>query len=127
MSSNSSLIMIQQYLTRYGITSYLILGSIGLLLNIAILTRPAHVRNPGSVYILTMSFCAFIGLYICVIPVIYTSNHSNSPISSPLYCQLQFYFRHAFNQMMRTFFIIAWADRYATSSNNLRIRSFSRI
>jgi len=123
MSSNSSLVIIQQYLTNYGMTTYFTFGSIGLIFNIAIFSQ--H-RNPCSLYILTMSLCAFIGLYIFVVPTLYSSYHSNLVISSPLFCQLQFSFRHSFNQMMRSFFILACADRYAISSNNLRIRSFSR-
>ncbi len=123
ISSNTSLVIIQQYLTNYGMTTYFTFGNIGLLFNIAIFSQ--H-RNSFSLYILTMSICAFIGLYISVITIIYISYHPNLVISSPVYCQLQFYFRHSFNQMMRSFFIFACADRYAISSNNLRIRSFSR-
>lgn len=73
-----------------------------------------------------MSLCALIGLNISVIPVIVASVNPNVLNYHYLYCELQLYFRHAFNQMMRTFFILACADRYAISINNLRVRSFSR-
>jgi hypothetical protein len=126
MSSNFSLAIVQYCLTRYGMTTYITFGNIGLLFNIAVFSQPTHRRNPSSLYILTMSICAFIGLNISVIPVIYAIDHPNSLNSSAFYCYFQFYFRHAFNQMMRTLFILACANRYAMSSNQARIRSFSQ-
>ena len=126
MSSNFSLAIVQDCLTRYGMTTYITFGNTGLLFNTAIFSQPPHRRNPFSLYILTMSICAFIGLNISVIPVIYAVDHLNSLNSSAFYCYLQLYFRHAFNQMMRTFFILACANRYAMSSNQARIRSFSQ-
>ncbi len=97
----------------------------GVSLNIAVFSQPAHRRNPSSLYILTMSLRAFIGLNISVIPVLYALYQSNSITFSVLYCQLQFYSHHAFNQMTRSFFILACINRYAISSNQARIRSFS--
>jgi hypothetical protein len=126
MSSSSALVIVRNCLIRYGMHIYIILGNIGLLFNMAIFSQRTHRRNSTSLYILIMSFCAFIGLNISVIPYIYALDSPNSFTPSALYCQLQFYFRHAFNQMMRSFFILACANRYAISSNQLRIRSFGR-
>ncbi len=126
MPFSSPLILAQQYLTRYGMTAYIILGNIGLLLNIAIFIAPAHRRNPFSLYILAASSCGLIGLNFSAVPVVYALDHPNPVTSTLAFCQLQFYFRHSFNQMMRTFFIFACIDRYAISSNSVRIRSFSR-
>jgi hypothetical protein len=70
--------------------------------------------------------CALIGLNFSVIPPVYALDHPDPTTAIFAFCRLQYYFRHAFNQMMRTFFIFACADRYAISSTNLRIRSFSR-
>jgi hypothetical protein len=126
MSSVAQLASLQQYLTSYGMTTYTILGNIGLLCNIAIFSQSAHRRNPSSLYILAASISGLIGLNISVVPVVYALKHPNPLTSSLMFCQLQFYVRHAFNQMMRSFFIFTCADRYAISSNNVRLRSFSR-
>ena len=126
MSSLSFLPVVQQHLTRYGITAYTVLGNIGLLINIAIFSQPAHRRNPCSLLILSTSSCAWIGLNIAIIPVLYGLGNPNPATTSYLFCQLQFYLRHSINQMMRTFFILACADRYAISSQHPRIRSLSR-
>lgn len=108
-------------------TTYIILGNIGLLLNVAVFIGPIYYRrNPFPLYIVAASLCGLIGLNFSTIPVVYALDHPNPLTSSLIFCQLQFYFRHSFNQMMRTFFIFACADRYAISSNNVRIRSFSR-
>ena len=126
MSSVSYLSSVQQYLTRYGMTTYIALGNMGLFFNMAIFSWPAYRRNPCSLYILVASLCGLIGLNISAVPVVYALDHPNTVTSSAVFCQLQFYLRHSFNQMMRTLFIFACADRYASSSNNVRIRAFNR-
>lgn len=106
-------------------TTYVTLGNIGLLFNLAIFFPPAYRRNPCSIYIFAASVCGLIGLNISTVPVIYALDYPNPSTTSVRFCELQFYFRHAFNQMMRTFFICACIDRYAISSIRVRIRSFS--
>ncbi|CAF0792551.1 unnamed protein product [Adineta ricciae] len=73
------------------------------------------------------SLTGLIGLNISTIPVIYALDHANSSTTSVQSCELQFYFRHSFNHMMRTYFICACIDRYAISSKSKRTRSFSRF
>jgi hypothetical protein len=48
VSSMSSLAYVQQCFTRYGMTTYIVTGNIGALINILVFSRPAHRRNPGS-------------------------------------------------------------------------------
>ena len=126
MLSISSLPFIQQGLTRYGMTAYTIVGNIGLLFTMAIFSQPGHRRNPCSLYIFSTSSCALIGLNVATIPFIRTPDRVDPLSISYIGCQLLFYFRHTINQMMRTFFVLACADRYAISSQHARIRSFSR-
>lgn len=61
-----------------------------------------------------------------VIPIIYALNHPNPLSYSLLFCKLQYYLRHAFSQSMRSFLVLACADRYATCNNRARTRLFSR-
>jgi len=122
---SSSIPSIENYLTRYGVTCYLILGNIGLLLNMFIFIRPAHRRNSCSLYLFSMSFCSLIGLNSATVPNIYALDHSNPLVQSIVVCKLQYYFRHAFSQLMRMFFILACADCSAACSKNVWIRSLS--
>ena len=127
MTSTISLGYIQQCLTRYGMTTYLIFGNIGLLCNITMFSRHTYRRTPASLYILVMSLCGFIGLNISVIPVIYGLGHPDLLTGFSAFCQLQRYFRHTFNQIMRTFVVLSCADRFAVTSQYARIRSFSQF
>lgn len=122
----SPLAIAQEYLIRYGMTTYITLGDIGLLCNIAIFSQSAYRRNSCCLYILCMSFCSLIGLNSAVVPYIYGLNHPNPLSHSLVVCKLQYYLRHVFSQLMRIFFVLACADRYATSSSRPCIRSFSR-
>lgn len=126
MSSISSLVYVQQYLTRYVSTTYGTLGVIGLLFNIAIFSQPAYRQNPTSLYILSMSLCSLISLLAYLIPTFYAINYPDLSSSYFLTCYIIYYLRHSFNQMMRTFLVLACADRYALCSNQARIRSFSQ-
>ena len=126
MSLVASLNYLQQCFTRYGMTGYLVLGSVGLILNIIIFSQPTFRRNSCSLYILTMSIYGLLGLHISVVPVIYALNHPDPLTSNRFFCAMQFYLRHAFNQLMRTFFVLACADRYAACSRRANIRAFSR-
>lgn len=118
--------VIQRYLTRYGITTYLTMGNIGLIFNIIIFSQLANRRNSCSLYILIMSCCSLIGLNSAVIPIIYSLDHPNPLSTSLALCRIQYYLRHVFSQSMRTFFILACADRYASCNRRVYIRSFSR-
>jgi hypothetical protein len=127
MGSTVSLAYIQQCLTRYGMTTYLIFGNVGLLCNIAFFSRRAYRQTSASLYILVMSLCAFIGLNISVIPIIYGLDHTDPLTIFSAFCQLQRYFRHTFNQIMRTFVVLTCADHCAATSQYARIRSFSQF
>ncbi|CAF2117258.1 unnamed protein product [Rotaria magnacalcarata] len=124
--STSTLVVVQQYLTRYGMTTYDILGNIGSIFNLLIFSQSSHRCNPCSLYIFSMSLCSAIGLNSAVIPLIYALDHPNPLSYSIPFCKSQYYFRHVFSQSMRTFFVVACVDRYASCSNRVFIRSFSR-
>jgi len=105
---------------------FLILGNIELLLNIAVFSESTNRRNVCPPFILTMSKCGLSCLNISTIPVIYALNNPNPLNYNLFFCDMQFCLQHAFNQLMRTFFVIACADHYASCSNPAHIRAFSR-
>jgi hypothetical protein len=76
-SSVFQTVNIQRILTRYGMTTYLTLGDIGLILNIIIFSQTVHRRNTCSIYILATSLSSLIGLNSAIIPVMYSLDHRN--------------------------------------------------
>jgi hypothetical protein len=117
---------VQRILTRYGMTTYLTLGDIGLILNILIFSQPVRRRNPCSIYILATSLSSLIGLNSATIPVIYSLDHRNPSSDSLLFCQGNYYIRHVFSEMMRTFIVLACIDRYAVCSDRAFVRLFNQ-
>ena len=126
MSAISRLAALQRGLTRYGMSTYISLGNLGLLFNLIIFTQPAHRRNPCALYICAVSVCSLVGMNIALVPSIYALDHPNPVTSSLAFCRTHFYLLHVFNQSMRTFIVIACADRYASCSRQANIRSWSR-
>ena len=122
----SSLEIVQEKMTRYGMTTYLVLGNIGLLLNMVFFSQKMHRQNPCSLYLLASTICRLTSLNISLIPIIYALDHPDQRNTSLIFCKLQYYFRHVPNQMMRSFIILACVDRYALCSIRPRIRSFSQ-
>lgn len=122
----SFLEIVQENMTRYGMTIYLVLGNIGLLLNMIFFSQKTHRQNPCSLYLLASTICRLTTLNISLIPIIYALDHPDQRNTSLIYCKLQYYFRHVPNQMMRSLIILACVDRYALCSIRPRIRSFSQ-
>jgi hypothetical protein len=124
-SSISNLSFIQQMLTRYGMSTYVAFGNLGNLLTIGVFIQRQHRQNPCSIYLLMMTICNLICLDVGIIPIIYSLNHIDITTQSFIACKIQFYIRHAFFQMMRTYKVLACIDRYAICSFKSTIRSFS--
>ncbi|CAF3329422.1 unnamed protein product [Rotaria socialis] len=55
----------------------------------------------------------------------FCQDHVDISTQSIIFCQLQFYVRHAFFQMMRTYKVLACMDRFTISSMSVRIRSLN--
>ncbi|CAF1528709.1 unnamed protein product [Rotaria sp. Silwood1] len=125
-SSVYYLSIVQQILTRYGMSSYVAFGNLGNLLTIAVFCQSEQRKNPCSYYLLSMTICNLICLNVGILPIIYSLDHIDISSKYQIVCQIQFYIRHAFFQIMRTYKVLACIDRYAICSINVRIRSFSK-
>jgi hypothetical protein len=107
-------------------TTYVILGSIGSFINIIMFSQAAYRRKSCSLYILAMSLCGIPGLNISAVPVIWGLDYPSPFLYNQVSCGMFFYFRHSLNQMLRTFFALVCADRYASCNNRARIRALSQ-
>lgn len=117
---------IQNSITRYGMTTYLILGDIGLFFNLNIFSQPAHRRNASSLYLLASTICHIICLNFGIIPYIYALYHEDPISTSLIFCKIQFYFRHTPYQMLRTFMILACVNRYISTKVQHRFQYFNQ-
>ncbi|CAF4364230.1 unnamed protein product [Rotaria sp. Silwood2] len=117
---------VQQMLTRYGMSTYVVFGNLGNLLVIAVFCQSEQRKNACSLYVLSMAICNLLCLDVAIIPIIYSLDHIDITIASLIGCQMQFYFRHVFFQMMRTYKVLSCIDRYTICSTNVRYRSFSQ-
>lgn len=125
MSGTASLAYIQRCFTLYGMSTYVILGSLGSIFNIIMFSRATYRKTPCGLYILAMSICGICGINISAVPVIWGVSYPSPFLYNQWSCGLFFYFRHSLNQILRTFLVVVCADRYAASSEKANIRAFS--
>ncbi|CAF1450408.1 unnamed protein product, partial [Adineta steineri] len=71
-SSLSYLTFVQNYITRYGMSTYVAFGNLGNLLTIAVFSQVEQRRNPCSLYLLSMTICNLVCLDVGIIPIIYS-------------------------------------------------------
>ncbi|CAF1540080.1 unnamed protein product [Adineta ricciae] len=126
MSLTTSLSVVQQFSIRYGMSTYVALGNLGNLLIIAIFAQRSHRHNPCSFYLLWMTICNLICLDVGIIPIIFSLDHADISTVSVVSCKVQFYVRHTSFQMMRHYKVLACIDRFALSSMDATIRTFSQ-
>jgi hypothetical protein len=122
----SSLPIIQEYLTRYGMGIYLILGNIGNLFNIIIFCQPRHRKNSCSLYLLMASIMNIFIINFGVIPTLYSLDHVNPETYSIAYCKLRLYLLHSALMISRSMIVLACIDRFAVSSASQRIHVFGQ-
>jgi hypothetical protein len=115
---------IQQDLTRYGMSSYLILGNIGNLANIAIFCQKEHRKNSCSLYLLTASFVNVFIINYGIIPTLYSLDYPNPELYSLVFCKLRLYLLHSALMISRSMVVLACIDRFALSSTSPHIRLF---
>lgn len=120
----SFLAIIQQNLTRYGMSSYLTLGNIGNVVNIIIFCQKQHRRNSCSLYLLTASFINIFIINYGMIPTLYSLDHPNPELYSMIFCKLRLYFLHSALMISRSMVVLACIDRFALSSSSERLRLF---
>ncbi len=122
----SSLAIVQEYFTRYGMSTYLILGNFGNLFNIIIFCQRSHRNNSCSLYLLTASIMNIFIINFGVIPTIYSLNHRDPESYSIIYCKLRLYLLHSTLMISRSMIVLACIDRFAVSSTSNRLHLFGQ-
>jgi hypothetical protein len=106
----------------------IITGTIGNILNCLIFTRRSLVRNSCSIYFLASSIANFLAIYFgCLTRLLGTFNINPPASQMALYCKTKTFLTYIGLAGSAWFIVGACADRYASSSLAVRIRSFSQV
>jgi len=122
----STLVSFQGYLTRYGMTTYLILGNFGNLFNIMIFCQLSHRKNSCSLYLLMASIMNIFTLNFGIIPTLYSLDYPNPELTSIVFCKLRLYLLHSSLMISRSMIVLACIDRFAVSSCSKYLHRFGR-
>lgn len=127
-SSIPILQLIQNQIVRYISLTLLITGTIGNILNCFIFSRHSLRHNSCSLYFFSTSIVNLIGLYFgCLTRLLSSYGVYSISTQSPLYCKIRTFFTYISLSASAWFIVAACADRFASSSPNARIRSFSQV
>ncbi|CAF1321131.1 unnamed protein product [Didymodactylos carnosus] len=114
-------------MTRYGLTTILILGGMGNIFNILIFSRKQSRSTSCSLYLSAASVLNLLSLSIGIISSDYAVDHINPETYWLIYCKLRLYFLHASLMMGRCYLMLACIDRCTLCSPLTKIRKFSQV
>ncbi len=123
----SILPIVQTYMIRYGMTTYLALGNLGNILAFIIFSNKTHRRNPCSLYLAMGCLTNIIGINFGVIPLVYALDHTDPLTSSLALCKWRQYILHAILMIDRNLIVLACIDRFAVCNSRVSIRNWSNI
>jgi hypothetical protein len=125
MSSSSAvswLNYVNVQLNRYFPLPFMILGTIGLILNIIIFTRRSLFNNSCVQYLLANTLSNIIVLYWVVVTRIFSDGYANDlSIRSNTFCKIRYFLTYYSRTLSTWFIVLACFDRWL-SSNQARNR-----
>lgn len=124
----TTLNLIDVNISRYLLVIIFILGNIGSILNVLILTQRVYLQNSCSRYILASSV---INLFVINIGVLFRmlaiGFHIDPTTTSLFFCKFRVYIIHVTTLLSRFYIVLACADRWAMTSTSVKRRAFSQI
>ncbi|CAF1159115.1 unnamed protein product [Adineta ricciae] len=125
-SLSSTLSSIQQNLIRYGFPISLVLGNLGNIFSITIFCHKRHRQNPCSLYLMSAAIFSLIGINWGIGSNMYSLYYPPDPFTKSLFlCRLRGYLLQSSSLIYKIMILFASIDRFALSSSNVKIRSFS--
>jgi len=117
-------------MNRYFPLPFVILGTIGLILNIIIFTRPSLFNNSCVQYLLGNTLANIIVLYWVVITRIESDGYGNDlSIRSNIFCKIRYFLTYYSRTLSTWFIVLACFDRWLSSlqaRNRFNTLSFAR-
>ncbi|CAF1577211.1 unnamed protein product [Adineta ricciae] len=118
---------VAMYLNRSIPIPLLIFGTIGNILNVFILTRQSLRTNSCAFYFLSSTLANILCLWTGLLTRLLSGYNLDPTAWSTVVCQIRFYITYMSLSLSACFLVYASVDRWASSSTNPNVRSFSRI
>ena len=118
---------VSRELNRYIPLTFLVLGSIGNVLNLLVFSRPKLRNNCCSLYFISSSVVNFISLYVGLITPFLALYGLDPTQKWLIICQLRFYFRLTTITLSTWFILFTCVDRFLSTSQNVQLRSWSSM
>ena len=122
--SASLLPLVQVQLTRFGLPTLLVLGTIGNGFIIILFSK--HRKNACSMYLLSGAVMNAVFLTFNILLILYTSYYGDPTLLSLDFCRSRFYLSHVWGQMARYFIVLACIDRFILTCIHSRFRGLCR-
>ncbi|CAF1391909.1 unnamed protein product [Adineta steineri] len=126
MSTITTLTLVQQYITRYVLSTALILGSLGNFIAIIVFSQKKHRTNSCSIYLVAVSMFGILSANLGIAPLVYALDHFNAINSSLVLCRVRGYTLQVTAMCFRYTLILMCVDRYALCSSRAAIRALCR-
>jgi hypothetical protein len=111
--------------TRIVLTSFIILGTIGNVLNLIIFTRPTLLRASCTLYLIAGSIDNILVIYTSLLTRLLADGFSNDVTTiSNFMCKLRYYAGYVFFAVSPYICVLACFDRYCSSSTSVTRRSW---
>lgn len=124
----SILDLTQKDMGRYLLPIICILGNIGSILNIFILTQRVYRQNSCSYYILSSSIINLINVNNSILLRLLAAGFDIDPTKTSLiFCRFRQYIYHMTTLLSRIYIVLALADRWTMTSSNVYRRRFNQI
>ena len=119
------LLDVAKELSKIILILFIILGTIGNILNLFIFTRPTLLRSSCTLYFIATSIDNLLAIYVAILYRLLIDGFSIDLGSySDIICKGRAYLGYIFLSASPYFFILACFDRYCSSSSSARYRSW---
>jgi hypothetical protein len=124
ITMSPSLVDVQAWMTEYLMSTFLVLGVLGNIINIHMFTLKNFFRNSCCMYLLAASIINVFSISWGILPSLYVLDNTDPSTYSVTYCKLRPYTIHTLLMIGRSLIVFACADRYAMCARSVRLRSF---
>lgn len=126
MSNTTTIIMIQQYITRYLVSTILAVGTLGNLLAIIVFLKTNSRKSSCSIYLTAISIFGLIAAWWAMFPIVNALDHFDMVNYSVVLCRIRGYTIHASSMCFRYIFVLVCIDRYVSCHPRASVRVFCR-
>jgi hypothetical protein len=120
------LLDIAAQISKVVLITFIILGTIGNVLNLVIFTRPILLRSPCTLYLIAASIDNILVIYTGLLTRLLASGfHYDITILSDFLCKFRYYPGYIFLAVSPYFYVLASFDRYCSSSISATRRLWS--